>query len=85
MDRKVELKTFTFEEISLAAETLNTTLAGKRRIIMTPEQFSAVESKISPLPNSPGLPAGEIVPGVGGYLYNIPVFVDQTSSSSYML
>lgn len=85
MDQKVELKTFTQEEVLLAAETLNTTLAGKRRIIMSPDQFSAVEEKISPLPNSPGLPPGEIVPGVGGYLYNIPVFTDQNSVSSYMV
>jgi hypothetical protein len=84
MDQKVELKTFTREEVLLAAETLNTTLAGKRRIMMTPDQFSAVE-EISPLPNSPGLPPGEIVPGVGGYLYNIPVFMDQNSTSSYMV
>lgn len=85
MEQKVELKTFTQEEILLAAETLNTILMGKRRIILSPEKYSAVEDQISPLPNSPGLPKGEILPGVSGYLYNIPVFVDPNIKGSYMV
>lgn len=85
MSQKVELTTFTQEEVLLAAETLNTTLAGKRRIIVTPESFAAIEDQIRQLPNSPGLPTGEIIPGVVGYLYNIPVFIDQDSGGNYMV
>lgn len=85
MNQKVELTAFTQEEVLLAAETLNTAITGKRRIIVTPERFAAIEEQIRQLPNSPGLPAGEIVPGVGGYLYNIPVFVDQNTDGNYML
>jgi hypothetical protein len=82
---QIELKTFTQEEVLLAAETLNTAGVGKRRIILTPEGFSSLEDTIRQLPNSPGLPPGEIVPGVGGYLYNIPVFIDPDSDGNYMV
>jgi hypothetical protein len=85
MNPKVELKTFTQAEVLLAADTLNTTSMGKRRIILTAAGFSAIEDKIRQLPNSPGLPSGEIVPGVSGYLYNIPVFIDQDSNTNYMV
>lgn len=37
------------------------------------------------LPNRPGLPTGELVPGVVGYLYNLPVFVDPNADANYML
>ncbi len=84
MNQQVELKSLSQEEILLAAETLNTAGAGKRRIILTPDTFSSLET-VRQLPNSPGLPAGEIVPGVAGYLYNIPVFTDPNSSSNYMM
>ncbi|MBF2047661.1 MAG: hypothetical protein EDM05_032435 [Leptolyngbya sp. IPPAS B-1204] len=85
MNQKVELKTFTQEEVLLAAETLNTAGIGKRRIMLTSESFSALEDQIRQLPNTPGLPPGEIVPGVGGYLYNIPVFVDPNNDGNYMI
>jgi hypothetical protein len=85
MRQQVELKIFTQEEVLLAAETLNTTATGKRQIVLTPAGFAAIEAKLSPLPNSPGLPAGEILPGVGGYLYNIPVFVDSDSQYDFMI
>lgn len=85
MSQRIELKTFTQEEVFLAAETLNTTITGKRRIVVTPEGLTAIEAQLRPLPNSPGLPAGEILPGVGGYLYNIPVFVDPDSHVNYMV
>ncbi|MFM7425449.1 MAG: hypothetical protein ACKO7W_10735 [Elainella sp.] len=84
MNQQVELTSLTQEEILLAAETLNTAGAGKRRIILTSATFSSLDT-IRQLPNSPGLPAGEIVPGVAGYLYNIPVFTDPNSSCNYML
>jgi hypothetical protein len=85
MNQKIELITFTQAEILLAAETLNTTIAGKRRIIVTPAGLTAIEDQVRQLPNSPGLPAGEIVPGVSGYLHNIPVFVDHNSGGNYMV
>jgi hypothetical protein len=47
--------------------------------------LAELESQIKQLPNSPGIPAGEIVPGVIGYLYNIPVFTDPDSTSNYMV
>lgn len=85
MNPQIELKTLTQAEILLAAETLNTAGIGKRRIILTPEALTNLESQIKQLPNSPGLPAGEIVPGVVGYLYNIPVFTDPSNTSNYMV
>jgi hypothetical protein len=84
MNQRVELTSLTQEEILLAAETLNTAGAGKRRIILTSETFSNLDM-IRQLPNSSGLPPGEIVPGVAGYLYNIPVFTDPNGTSNYML
>ncbi len=82
---RIELKQFTQTEILLAADTLNTTSSGKRRIILSPDGLVSIEAQLRPLPNSPGLPAGEIVPGVAGYLFNLPVFVDSDSDGNYMV
>lgn len=82
---KIELKTFTQTEILLAADTLNTTASGKRRILVQPDGLTEIEVQLRPLPNSPGLLPGEIVPGVAGYLYNLPVFVDSNSDGNYMV
>lgn len=85
MLQRVELTQFTQQEILLAAETLNTMLAGKRRVVLTADQFSSLEDQMTALPNRPGLPTGELVPGVVGYLYNLPVFVDPNADANYML
>lgn len=85
MTQKIELKTFSQDEIMMAAETLNTTIAGKRRIVLTAEGLAVVEDQLRQLPNAPGLPPGEIIPGVNGYLYNIPVFTDPHVGGNYMI
>lgn len=85
MQNKIELKILTQDEILSAADTLNTTIAGKRRILLTPTSLDRIEAQLRPLPNSSELPAGEIVPGVTGYLFNLPVFVDSNSDADYMI
>lgn len=85
MLQRVELTQFTQQEILLAAETLNTTLSGKRRILLTADQAAHLEGQITVLPDFPGLPRGELVPGVVGYLYNLPVFVDPNADGNYLV
>jgi hypothetical protein len=85
MTQKIELTTFSPDEILMAAETLNTTISGKRRIVLTAEGFAMIEDQLRQLPNTPGLPPGEIIPGVSGYLYNIPVFIDPHVGGNYMI
>lgn len=85
MTQKIELTRFSQDEILMAAETLNTTASGKRRIVLSSEAFAAVEPQLRQLPNTPGLPPGEIIPGVSGYLYNIPVFIDPHVGGNYMI
>lgn len=85
MTQKIALTTFSQDEILMAADTLNTTVAGKRRIILTAEGFTTIEDRLRQLPNTPGLPPGEIIPGVSGYLYNLPVFIDPHVGGNYMI
>lgn len=85
MTQKIELTRFSQDEILMAAETLNTTVSGKRRIVLTAEGFAAIEDQLRQLPNTPGLPPGEIIPGVSGYLCNIPVFIDPHVGGNYMI
>lgn len=86
MSWKIELHTFSSEEVMTALAALDeTNQTSKRQIIITPEQYSTLEATIRPLPNDPNFPQGEIVPGVAGYLYNLPVFVDQDSGGSYLV
>jgi hypothetical protein len=86
MTRKIQLDSLTQQEVLTAAETLNIETGNtKRRIIVTPDEFSSIEEKLRHLPNTPGFSKGEITPGAGGYLYNIPVFIEKDSDRSYML
>jgi hypothetical protein len=81
----VELTQFTQQEILLAAEALNTTLSGKRRIVLTADQAARLEDQITVLPDYPGLPQGELVLGGIGYLYNLPVFIDPDANGNYLI
>lgn len=86
VEGRIELRSFTPEEIALAAAYLSSDdMMNKRRIIVSPDVLSTIESKLRYLPDSPGLPKGALLPGVAGYLYNIPVFVEKDSTGSYMI